>query len=109
MERIVKKAAGAPVHIRDGVFSAAERGCEADDAETGADWLRRTRLGVMTPLIAPVPVTVEVTVGRTWVGRPGAGRRLRPLLTLRRKDIDCVAHYLLRVQRGPRRFKTQAA
>ena len=38
------------------------------DADRAADWLRRCMADAVAPLIDPVPVEVEVTVGRTWGG-----------------------------------------
>jgi DNA polymerase I len=40
----------------------------AANAEGAAEWLRRCMVEAVTPLIDPVPVEVEVTVGRTWGG-----------------------------------------
>ena len=40
----------------------------ADAAGAAAEWLRRAMADGMAPLIAPVPVEVEATVGRTWGG-----------------------------------------
>ena len=42
--------------------------CPAGAANATAEWLKRAMLDGMTPLIAPVPVEVEVKVGRTWGG-----------------------------------------
>jgi DNA polymerase I-like protein with 3'-5' exonuclease and polymerase domains len=42
--------------------------CDEEQADTAADWLRQCMLDGMAPLIEPVPVEVEVTVGRTWGG-----------------------------------------
>jgi DNA polymerase-1 len=42
--------------------------CAESDSRTAADWLRTAMLYAMTPLIAPVPVEVEVKVGKTWAG-----------------------------------------
>ena len=42
--------------------------CEAEAAELAREWLRRAMLDAMVPLITPVPVEVEVKVGRTWGG-----------------------------------------
>lgn len=42
--------------------------CDADHAEAVAVWLKQAMLDGMAPLIAPVPVEVEVSVGRTWGG-----------------------------------------
>jgi DNA polymerase-1 len=38
------------------------------DADLAAAWLRRAMIDGMAPLIDPVPVDVEVTVGPTWAG-----------------------------------------
>jgi DNA polymerase-1 len=40
----------------------------AADADRAAVWLRKAMADGMAPLIAPVPVEVEVAVGRTWGG-----------------------------------------
>jgi DNA polymerase-1 len=40
---------------------------EADSGRT-VKWLKRAMLDGMAPLVAPVPVEVEVKVGRTWGG-----------------------------------------
>jgi DNA polymerase-1 len=37
-------------------------------AERAADWLRRCMVEAMAPLVAPLPVEVEVIIGRTWGG-----------------------------------------
>ncbi|HKB38709.1 MAG TPA: DNA polymerase [Gemmataceae bacterium] len=42
--------------------------CDADQADTVAAWLKRAMVDAMAPLIAPVPVEVEVKVGTTWGG-----------------------------------------
>jgi DNA polymerase I-like protein with 3'-5' exonuclease and polymerase domains len=42
--------------------------CPEADADQAADWLKRAMLDGMAPLVAPVPVEVEVKVGRTWGG-----------------------------------------
>jgi DNA polymerase-1 len=39
-----------------------------EHAEEAAEWLKRCMIDAMHPLIAPVPVEVEVTVGKTWAG-----------------------------------------
>jgi DNA polymerase-1 len=41
---------------------------EADEgqADAAAEWLKSAMADAMAPLIAPVPVEVEVTVGRSW-------------------------------------------
>ncbi|MBO0698493.1 MAG: hypothetical protein J2P46_08870 [Zavarzinella sp.] len=40
--------------------------CDAGQADRAAQWLRRAMQDGMAPLVAPVPVEVEVKVGRTW-------------------------------------------
>jgi DNA polymerase-1 len=40
----------------------------ADQADTVAAWLKQAMLDGMTGLLAPVPVEVEVQIGRTWGG-----------------------------------------
>jgi DNA polymerase I-like protein with 3'-5' exonuclease and polymerase domains len=40
----------------------------ADVANAASEWLRRAMLDGMAPLVDPVPVEVEATVGRTWGG-----------------------------------------
>jgi DNA polymerase I-like protein with 3'-5' exonuclease and polymerase domains len=42
--------------------------CDADQANAVAAWLRQAMIDAMAPLIAPVPVEVEVQVGETWAG-----------------------------------------
>jgi DNA polymerase-1 len=42
--------------------------CDADQAEAVSAWVRAAMIEAMAPLIAPVPVEVEVKVGRTWGG-----------------------------------------
>jgi DNA polymerase-1 len=42
--------------------------CNADHAENTARWLKQAMVDGMTDLLAPVPVDVEVKVGRTWGG-----------------------------------------
>jgi DNA polymerase-1 len=42
--------------------------CDQADAERAAEWLRRCMVDAMAPLIAPVPVMVEVNTGRAWGG-----------------------------------------
>jgi DNA polymerase-1 len=42
--------------------------CDADRAQAAAEWLKRAMLDGMAPLVAPVPVEVEVAVARTWGG-----------------------------------------
>jgi DNA polymerase-1 len=41
---------------------------DAGQAEAAAAWLKRAMLDGMSPLLDPVPVAVEVQVGRTWAG-----------------------------------------
>ena len=40
----------------------------AADADRAKDWLVRCMVDGMAPLVDPVPVEVEATVGRTWAG-----------------------------------------
>jgi DNA polymerase-1 len=42
--------------------------CDRDQARAAAAWLRRAMVDGMAPLTNPVPVEVEVRVGRTWGG-----------------------------------------
>lgn len=42
--------------------------CDGDQAELAAEWLRRAMVDGMAPLIAPVPVLVEVQTAQTWAG-----------------------------------------
>jgi DNA polymerase-1 len=42
--------------------------CDADRADAVAAWLKRAMLDGMEPLVAPVPVEVEVTTALTWGG-----------------------------------------
>jgi DNA polymerase-1 len=42
--------------------------CDVDQADAAADWLKRAMTDAMAPLIDPVPVKVEVSVGETWAG-----------------------------------------
>jgi DNA polymerase I-like protein with 3'-5' exonuclease and polymerase domains len=42
--------------------------CPEADADRAAGWLKQAMLDGMAPLVAPVPVDVEVKVGRTWGG-----------------------------------------
>jgi DNA polymerase-1 len=39
---------------------------EAEKADTAAAWLKSAMVEAMAPLIAPVPVEVEVKIGQTW-------------------------------------------
>jgi DNA polymerase-1 len=41
---------------------------DADKADAAAAWLKRAMVEGMAPLVAPVPVEVEVTVAPTWAG-----------------------------------------
>jgi DNA polymerase I-like protein with 3'-5' exonuclease and polymerase domains len=41
--------------------------CDAGQAEAVA-WLRQAMVDGMAPLIAPVPVVVDVSMGQTWEG-----------------------------------------
>ena len=38
------------------------------DADRAADWLRRCMTEAIAPLLDPVPVAVDITVGPTWGG-----------------------------------------
>src|SRR5262245_54856674 len=40
--------------------------CKADVADAVSHWLKHAMLDAMAPLVAPVPVEVEVRIGRTW-------------------------------------------
>jgi DNA polymerase-1 len=42
--------------------------CDRDQADAVASWLKQAMLDGMAPLVAPVPVEVEVKVARTWGG-----------------------------------------
>jgi DNA polymerase-1 len=42
--------------------------CDAVQADVVSAWLRQAMLDGMAPLVDPVPVEVEVSVGRTWAG-----------------------------------------
>jgi DNA polymerase-1 len=42
--------------------------CDEHQADAVSAWLKRAMQDGMQPLIDPVPVEVEVTVGRTWAG-----------------------------------------
>jgi DNA polymerase I-like protein with 3'-5' exonuclease and polymerase domains len=42
--------------------------CDVGQADAVAAWLKRAMLDAMTPMLDPVPVEVEVKVGRTWAG-----------------------------------------
>jgi DNA polymerase I-like protein with 3'-5' exonuclease and polymerase domains len=42
--------------------------CDAGQAEAVGAWVTKAMVDAMTPLISPVPVEVEVKVGRTWAG-----------------------------------------
>jgi DNA polymerase-1 len=41
---------------------------DADQAAASSAWLRAAMIDAMAPLITPVPVEVEVSVGQTWGG-----------------------------------------
>ena len=53
---------GAPQPVKEGVSKADA------DAARAADWLRGVMVAAMAPMLEPVPVEVEVSVGRTWAG-----------------------------------------
>ena len=40
--------------------------CDEGQTDAAAAWLKRAMLDGMAPLVAPVPVEVEVTAARTW-------------------------------------------
>jgi DNA polymerase I-like protein with 3'-5' exonuclease and polymerase domains len=42
--------------------------CDTDRAAAAAAWLKQAMLDGMAPLVAPVPVEIEVTVSPTWGG-----------------------------------------
>jgi DNA polymerase I-like protein with 3'-5' exonuclease and polymerase domains len=42
--------------------------CDAGQENAVAAWLRHAMVDGMAPLIEPVPVVVEVSVGRSWAG-----------------------------------------
>jgi DNA polymerase I-like protein with 3'-5' exonuclease and polymerase domains len=42
--------------------------CDEGQSDGASEWLRRAMLDGMAPLVAPVPVEVEVKVGPTWGG-----------------------------------------
>jgi DNA polymerase I len=42
--------------------------CPSETAPESAEWLRQAMLDGMAPLTRPVPVEVEVAIGRTWAG-----------------------------------------
>jgi DNA polymerase-1 len=44
--------------------------CDAVQVDVVSAWLKKAMLDAMEPLIAPVPVEVEVTIGRNWAGDP---------------------------------------
>jgi DNA polymerase I-like protein with 3'-5' exonuclease and polymerase domains len=41
---------------------------DAAQADDAAAWLRQAMIDGLAPLIDPVPVEVEVKIGRTWGG-----------------------------------------
>jgi DNA polymerase-1 len=47
--------------------------CAVDQADAASAWLKQAMLDGMAPLVAPVPVEVEVNVGRTWGPDEGEG------------------------------------
>jgi DNA polymerase-1 len=64
-ERRQERADAFPVLvIHDEIVVEAEEG----QADESAEWLKRTMLDAMTPLLEPVPVEVEVKIARTWGG-----------------------------------------
>jgi DNA polymerase-1 len=42
--------------------------CDEGQAEAAAGWLRRAMVDGMAPLLDPIPVEVEVSVGPNWGG-----------------------------------------
>ena len=42
--------------------------CLQEDAAMAEAWLKQCMMDGMAPLIDPVPVEVEVTIGQTWAG-----------------------------------------
>jgi DNA polymerase-1 len=42
--------------------------CDREQAPAVSEWLKRAMVDAMAPLIEPVPVEVEVRLGRTWAG-----------------------------------------
>jgi DNA polymerase-1 len=42
--------------------------CDEGQADAAAAWLKRAMIDGMALLIAPVPVEVEATVGKSWAG-----------------------------------------
>lgn len=42
--------------------------CDVEKADAAARWLRQAMVDAVSPMIAPVPVEVEVTCGRSWGG-----------------------------------------
>jgi DNA polymerase-1 len=42
--------------------------CDADQAQAAAAWLKQAMLDGLAPLVDPVPVEVELKVGRAWGG-----------------------------------------
>jgi DNA polymerase-1 len=57
--------------------------CGAEHADAAAAWLKAAMLDSMAPLIAPIPVAVDLTIGQNWDGDPPtpAPHRLAPLLS----------------------------
>ena len=42
--------------------------CDESGTDRAAEWVKRAMTDGMAPLTDPVPVEVEVSVGRTWGG-----------------------------------------
>jgi len=42
--------------------------CDESNAPAASEWLKAAMIDAMKPLIHPVPVEVEVSIGRTWGG-----------------------------------------
>jgi DNA polymerase I len=42
--------------------------CDEGQASAVSEWLKKAMLDGMAPLVEPVPVEVEVRVGKTWGG-----------------------------------------
>ena len=49
-------------------FGSPESVLSQPDADRAAAWLKRAMLDGMAPLVTPIPVEVEVSVGLTWAG-----------------------------------------
>ena len=50
------------------VHDEIEIGCDAEQAEAAAAWLKQAMVDAMRPQVQPVPVEVDVKVGQTWGG-----------------------------------------